>query len=50
MNLAADVLDGKAVDKNTVLEGQLVTKDDIAAYAQHLTSIGAAADVPPSLK
>jgi ribose transport system substrate-binding protein len=47
---AADILDGKTVDKNTVLEGQLVTKDTVASYAQHLTSIGAAADVPASLK
>jgi ribose transport system substrate-binding protein len=50
LDLAASILGGKTVDKNTVLEGELVTKDYIAAYAQHLTSIGATADVPPSLK
>jgi ribose transport system substrate-binding protein len=49
-DLAASILTGKAVDKNTTLEGQLVTKDNVKTYAQHLVSIGDSADVPPSLK
>ncbi|HWC83225.1 MAG TPA: substrate-binding domain-containing protein [Pseudonocardiaceae bacterium] len=47
---AADVLAGKQVARNTVLQGELVTKDGVEAYAQHLISIGDAADVPAGLK
>lgn len=50
MDLSANILSGKPVEKNAVLEGQLVTKDQVAAYAQHLSSIGATDDVPASLK
>ena len=49
-DLAADVIGGKSVEKNTTLEGQLVTKDNVKDYAQHLVSIGDAADAPANLK
>ncbi|MDT0263367.1 sugar ABC transporter substrate-binding protein [Jatrophihabitans lederbergiae] len=49
-DLAADVIGGKSVEKNTTLEGQLVTKDNVKEYAQHLVSIGDAADAPTNLK
>ena len=49
-DLAADVIGGKSVEKNTTLEGQLVTKDNVKEYAQHLVSIGDAADAPANLK
>ena len=49
-DLAADVINGKSVEKNTTLEGQLVDKSNVKAYAQHLVSIGDAADAPAGLK
>lgn len=50
INLAADVVAGKTVPPNKTLEGQIVTKDNVKAYAQHLVQIGDSADVPTSLK
>lgn len=50
MDLAKKVLAGQNVDKHTVLEGQLVTKDNVARYASYLMSIGDSADVPASLR
>lgn len=49
-NIAADVMAGKTVAANKVLEGQLVTKANVKTYAQHLVQIGDAADVPASLQ
>ncbi len=48
--LATDLVAGKKVKTNKVLEGQLVTKDDVQAYASHLVKIGDSADVPASLR
>jgi ABC-type sugar transport system substrate-binding protein len=51
VTIALDVIGGKTVaDSDQTLEGALVTKDNVKDYAQHLTSIGDAADVPDSLK
>lgn len=49
-DLAADVIAGKTVETDKKLEGQLVTKSNVKAYAQHLVRIGDSADVPASLK
>lgn len=49
-DLATAVMAGQTVDANTKLEGQLVTKDNVKAYAQHLVQIGDSADVPASLQ
>jgi len=50
-DLAADVLNGKKIPKSkTTLEGQIVTKANLKAYAQHLVAIGDSADVPPDLR
>jgi ribose transport system substrate-binding protein len=48
--LTADVLGGKTVRANQVLEGELVTKANVKSYAQTLVGLGDSADVPPSLK
>lgn len=51
VTIALEVIGGKTVaDSDQTLEGELVTKDNVKDYAQHLTSIGDAADVPDSLK
>ena len=49
-DLAANVMGGTSVEAEKKLEGQLVTKADVKAYAQHLAEIGDSADVPASLK
>ncbi len=49
-DLAGNILAGKSVAPNTVLHGQIVTKDTVKSYADHLTGIGDGADVPPNLK
>lgn len=50
-DLASDVLAGKKIPQSsTTLEGQIVTKSNLKAYAQHLVSIGDSADVPPGLR
>ena len=49
-DLAAQVLNGQPVEKNKKLEGGLVTKATVKKYAQHLVTIGDAADAPPSLR
>lgn len=48
--LTAKVLDGKSVTANQVLEGQLVTRDTVKAYAKTLVGLGDSADVPAGLK
>ncbi|MFG2003700.1 substrate-binding domain-containing protein [Spirillospora sp. NPDC048911] len=50
MTLAGDVLAGKQVAADEVLQGRLVTKAGVKEYAKYLTDIGDAADVPASLK
>lgn len=51
VDIAMDVLNGKAVaDADQTLEGELVTKDNVKAYAQHLVAIGDGADAPANLK
>lgn len=49
-DLATNVMAGKTVEADKKLEGQLVTKNNAKAYAQHLVQIGDSADVPTSLK
>ncbi len=49
-DLTSAVLAGKAVDADKKLEGQLVTKDNVRAYAKTLIALGDSADVPSSLK
>jgi ribose transport system substrate-binding protein len=50
-DLAYDVLKDKPIAKaSTTLEGQLVTKANLAAYAHHLVQIGDSADVPAALR
>lgn len=49
-DIAAQVMSGSSVEADKKLEGQLVTKAEVKAYAQHLTQIGDGADVPSSLK
>lgn len=49
-DLATSVTQGKKVSANKSLEGQLVTKANVKAYAQHLVAIGDSADVPSSLR
>ncbi|GHJ37244.1 substrate-binding domain-containing protein [Streptomyces sp. TS71-3] len=48
--LTAQVLAGKAVKDNQVLEGKLTTKDTVKAYARTLVGLGDSADVPASLR
>ncbi|WP_162830031.1 substrate-binding domain-containing protein [Amycolatopsis palatopharyngis] len=50
IDLATNVLEGNQVEKDTKLQGELVTKENVAEYAQKLISIGATADVPPALR
>lgn len=50
VELATSILDGKPVEADTKLQGELVTKDNVAAYAKKLIGIGATADVPPGLR
>lgn len=50
-DLANDVLQSKKIPQaSTTLEGQIVTKANLKAYAKHLVSIGDSADVPPNLR
>lgn len=49
-DLATAITKGQKVAKDKKLEGELVTKDNIKAYAKHLVEIGDSADVPASLK
>lgn len=39
-DIAKDILDGKQVQAATTLEGQLVTKDNVSQYWDHLKQIG----------
>ncbi|HEY3685792.1 MAG TPA: substrate-binding domain-containing protein [Streptosporangiaceae bacterium] len=48
--LAKNVLDGKKVATDETLHGRLVTKNTVKAYANYLTGLGDAADVPKSLR
>ncbi len=48
--LTAQVLAGKSVRANQVLEGELVTKANVRSYAKTLIGLGDSADVPASLK
>lgn len=48
--LTGNVLGGRSVDTNQVLEGRLVTKANVKAYARYLVSLGDSADVPGSLR
>jgi ribose transport system substrate-binding protein len=48
--LTGNVLAGKAVAANQKLEGRLVTKANVKAYAGFLVGLGDSADVPASLK
>ena len=48
--LTDDVLKGKSVPANQVLEGQLVTKATVKAYAKTLIGLGDSADVPAGLR
>lgn len=50
IDLATNILDGAAVEKDTKLQGELVTGDNVAEYAKKLISIGATADVPADLR
>lgn len=51
VDIALEIIAGKTVaDSDQTLEGELVTKDTVKQYAQHLTEIGDSADVPASLK
>lgn len=51
VDLTNDVLTGKKINQaSTTLEGQIVTKANLASYAKHLVSIGDSADVPPALR
>lgn len=49
-DLATAITEGKTVTTNKVLEGQLVTKANVKAYAQHLVQVGDSADVPAALR
>lgn len=49
-DLATDLVHGKKVNPNKVLEGTLVTKKNVKSYAQSLIRSGDAADVPSSLR
>ncbi|MDP4085813.1 MAG: substrate-binding domain-containing protein [Bacillota bacterium] len=40
VDIAKDILDGKQVQPDTTLEGQLVTKDNVDQYWEHLKQIG----------
>ena len=48
--IALDIVEGKTAPADTKLEGELVTKDNVKKYAQHLVDIGDSADVPKSLR
>ncbi|AQZ63342.1 unnamed protein product [[Actinomadura] parvosata subsp. kistnae] len=50
MSLAGDVLGGKQVQPDETLRGELVTKNNVKEYADHLTSLGDKSGVPDSLK
>nr|WP_240973071.1 substrate-binding domain-containing protein [Nonomuraea sp. FMUSA5-5] len=50
ISLAGDVLGGKQVQPDETLRGELVTKDNVKEYADHLTSLGDKSGVPDSLK
>jgi ABC-type sugar transport system substrate-binding protein len=51
VTIALEVIGGqKVADADQTLEGELVTKDNVKDYAQHLIKIGDTADVPASLK
>ncbi|MGV9341310.1 substrate-binding domain-containing protein [Streptomyces sp. NPDC003688] len=50
VSLTGEVLDGKKVSAAETLQGKLVTKDTVGAYAQYLVGIGDSADVPAALR
>jgi ribose transport system substrate-binding protein len=50
ISLAGSVLDGKKVAAEQTLQGKLVTKSNVKAYAQYLVAIGDSADVPAALR
>ncbi|MFJ6904530.1 substrate-binding domain-containing protein [Streptomyces griseoluteus] len=50
VSLTGDVLDGKKVAGEEVLQGRLVTKSTVKSYADYLVGIGDSADVPASLR
>ncbi|WP_255948160.1 substrate-binding domain-containing protein [Streptomyces odontomachi] len=50
VGLAGKVLDGKKVTEEETLQGKLVTKSNVKAYARYLVSIGDSADVPATLR
>lgn len=50
-DLSNDVLTGTPISQaSTTLQGEIVTKANLKAYAQHLVSIGDSADVPADLR
>lgn len=48
--LTGKVLGGESVAADQVLEGELVTRSNVRAYAQYLIGLGDSADVPSSLR
>ncbi|MEU6324421.1 substrate-binding domain-containing protein [Streptomyces sp. NPDC047009] len=50
VSLTGNVLDGKKVAAEETLQGKLVTKSNVKAYAQYLVGIGDSADVPAALR
>ncbi|MBT2231074.1 substrate-binding domain-containing protein [Nonomuraea sp. NEAU-A123] len=50
VSLAGDILAGKKVQADEVLEGKLVTKDSVKDYAKYLLELGDTSGVPSSLR
>ncbi|MGI5144771.1 MULTISPECIES: substrate-binding domain-containing protein [unclassified Streptomyces] len=50
ISLAGNVLDGKKVAAEETLQGKLVTKSTVKAYARYLVGLGDSADVPAELR
>ncbi|MER6947560.1 substrate-binding domain-containing protein [Nonomuraea sp. NPDC000554] len=50
VSLAGDILAGRKVQADEVLEGKLVTMDTVKEYAKYLVGLGDTSGVPSSLR